>query len=162
LAGFKDTKDRVQRAIKDLITRQYMTELGKFAADMIRLRTQLGYGVGRAGAPREPLKPLSESYKQQRKKMQLNSNTSPTKSNLTRTGQLLSSHDVKSVSGATVVVGPTGSRNDGLTNEQVGTYVADQGRPYNNLSDVEAKRLREKIRKDLQTMLQKSLAKTRR
>lgn len=159
MASFDAFKKFIEREFQSLVTKSYVTEVGKFTADMIRKRAQLGYGVSKSEGPRSKLKALSESYKTQRKKMKLNENTSPSKSNLTRTGQLLSSLDVTEASATKVVVGPRGRRDDGKTNEDVGEYVSKQGRPFNNVSDIEKKRIVEKVRKDLQAQLVKALAK---
>lgn len=160
-SGFDGLRDKAKRALADMLSENYLRELGEIAADMVRLRTRLGYGVQSTGEPREKLKPLSENYKKQRKKMDLNENTSPSKSNLTRTGQLLSSIGVKSITGNQVVIGPQGSRDDGKDNSEIAQYVSEQGRPFNNLSDVELKRLKERVRKDLQAKLLRDLVKTK-
>ncbi len=159
MARFKDAKIQLQRALDNLITKDYLNELGKFAVDMVKLRTQLGYGVSRPGATRQKLKSLSPGYIAQRRKAKLNENTSATKSNLTKTGQLISSLDVKSASKGGIVIGPTGTRNDGLENAKVAEYVTINGRPFNNLSDVELKRIKDKVAQDLRASLKKSLAK---
>lgn len=148
---------RVQDALKRVLTTSYMLEIGAFAASLVKLRTQLGFGVSSQGSPREKLKPLSKAYQAQRAKGNLSEYTSPSKSNLTRTGQLLSSIRVKTVSRNSVTVGPVGIRNDGKDNEQIGEYVSEQGRPFNHLSDVEVKRVREKIRKDIQAAIRVAL-----
>ncbi len=72
--------------------------------------------------------------------------TSPKKSNLTRSGQLLDSIAGKNPTTRTVHVGPTGQRDDGKTNQKIGEYVSDAGRPFNNLSEIELKRVSDYIR----------------
>jgi hypothetical protein len=161
LATFKDVRVQLEGVVREILSKTYLRSVGDFAADMIRLRTRLGYGVARDGASRERLKPLSPGYKKQRKKMKLNENTSATKSNLTKTGQLLSSVKTKAVTNKGVLIGPEGSRRDGLTNEELGQYVTEQGRPFNHLSNVEIKRITDKIRQDVQTMILKALVKLR-
>jgi len=161
MAKMDEARRILDQAFRTLLSKNYLTSVGKQAADMIRLRTQLGYGVPSDGKSREKLKPLSAAYKKVRKENPLNGNTSPSKSNLTRTGQLLSSIGVKSIQKDKVIIGPKGPRNDGETNERVGEFVSEKGRPFNNLSDVERKRLTETIRKDLQQLLEKALVKLR-
>ena len=161
----------IEGAIKEILSERYMLSLCSMAAKMIALRTQLGFGVPASGASREKLAPLRPATIQQRKRSQLNPNTRPTKSNLTRTGQLISSLRTVKVTKSTVTVGPTGTRTDGkksLTNMDVARFANDGSskprrapRPFNNLSDVEMKRLQERIRKDLFAALKKALVKTK-
>ena len=126
--------------IKQTINAQFMSEIGEEAKRLIFLRTKLGYGVPFTGANREKLKGLSASYIKMRKSSkklgELSDTTSASKSNLTFTGQLLDSIQVKkSVNGITWI-GPRGYRTDGLTNEQVANTVSKQ-RPFMFLSDLE-------------------------
>lgn len=171
MASFKNAKIGVQKMITDLLSKAYMEQVGNLAASIIKTRTQLGYGVEKPGSPRSKLQPLKPRTIKQRKrkklKGQLNENTSPAKSNLTETGQLLSSLGVEKVENNVVTVSPLGSRTDGYTNEEIAQYAADgvpgkrQPRPFISLSDIEMKRLKERIRKDLQLKIQAALAKIR-
>lgn len=181
---FKAAKKELLETIKkELLRPSYLKELGKMAADIIKVRTRLGFGARESGANREKLKPLSETYIEQRKglaayftlngktvkykpdengqKMKINrEKTSPTKSNLTKTGQMLDSMDVIKVSSNVITVGPTGVRSDdGIPNEVVAELVSEGGRPFNNLTKVELKRLRDKIARDLEQKLSKVLTK---
>lgn len=65
--------------------------VGRIAIDIIRKRTLQGYSVSKHGGSKEPLKKLSSKYIKfrQRNRGRLSSFTSPTKSNLTFTGQML-------------------------------------------------------------------------
>lgn len=172
MASFKNAKIGIQKMIAELLTKPYMEQVGNFAASMVKTRTQLGYSVDKPGAPKKKFAPLKPSTIKQRKKLKkgqaLNENTSPTKSNLTRTGQLLSSIGVEKVEDTVVTVSPRGTRNDGYTNEEIAKFAADGDpkrdrakRPFVSLSDIEVKRLKERIRKDLQLKVQKALAKIR-
>lgn len=123
---------------------------GQFIIDMIKLRTRLGYGVDRDGAQREKLKPLSEKYIKARGKNSLSSETSKGKSNLTFSGQLLNSLTIISANVKNVVIGAVGSRRDSKANNaEVAGYVAEQGRKFLNLSNVEKKRLADQIKRDV-------------
>jgi hypothetical protein len=59
--------------------------------NIIKKRTQLGYGVPSTGASNTKLKPLSEKYIIKRANSDINENTTPKKSNLTFTGDMLNS-----------------------------------------------------------------------
>lgn len=162
-----DVERAIKQASDDIRTPEKMKGFGKFAAEMIKLRTRLGSGVARDGAEKSKLKPLAESTKDQRGYMQdrgeLNKRTNPGKSNLTRTGQLLDSISAKSASRSKVTIGPSGARTgDGkrkLTNEEVGRYVEKGGRPFNNLSKTEIKRTKDLIAKEMKKAIRARLTK---
>lgn len=149
----------MQEALRKATQPNEMKKLGEEAAEMIKTRTRLGYGVERSGTKRERLDPLAESTKeskkQKRKRGELSPLTTPSRSNLTDTGELLDSQQVTSVAQVEVTIGPKGRRKDGKTNEEVGSYVTENGRPYNNLSDVEEKRITESLRKRVQNLVEK-------
>jgi hypothetical protein len=151
-------------ALNDVKSPANMKKYGQMVADMIRLRTRLGDGVAREGADKGKLKKLAKSTITSRealqKKGKLSELTSPGKSNLTRTGQLLDSESVKSVSVGKVTVGPTGTRDDGKTNAEVAEYVSQQ-RPYNHLSRVETKRVNDAVKKDIRALIKSRLTKTK-
>lgn len=159
-----------------------MRKLGEMVAGMIKLRTRLGYGVASDGAEKSLLKPLAKSTIEVRKgnlafyksatgkviayepddngaKVRLHSDTRPSKSNLTRSGQLLDSEQVTEVGQGWVHVGPSGERTDGLTNEKVAEYVSDGGRPFNHLSKVETKRLQDELKRQLREAIKRVLTK---
>jgi hypothetical protein len=161
----KGIQDSLQSVTRELLTPSNMKRYGQMAADMIRLRTRLGSSVSAEGADKEPLKPLAESTKKERKRLQskgkLSSLTSPGKSNLTRSAQLLDSVQVTRVESTSVVVGPKGPRSDSLTNEKVGEYVSQAGRPFNFLSSVEIKRINDEIKRNLRQIIERLLTKTK-
>lgn len=143
-----------------------MMRFGAKAADMIKLRTRLGSGVGKPGDEKGKLKKLKPNTVEERKRLQdkgkLSDLTTPGKSNLTRTGQLLDSMKAHDPEGGTVLVGPTGSRKDSkLTNEQVGAFVTFAGRAFNNLSKIEIKRMNDALRKEIKAIFRKSLTKNK-
>ncbi len=178
---------RIEAALREVIPKiksaDNMRKIGEQACAMIKLRTRLGSGVEGNGKDKAKLKPLTKSTIEQRKgnlafyvgpsgtpipykpdangaKVKLHSDTSPSKSNLTRTGQLLDSEQVTSVGYGKVEVGPKGARYDGkASNEQVGEWVSKAGRAYNYLSKVEVKRLQDGIKKQLRDLLKRVLTK---
>lgn len=159
LARIEKAQKDLSAATKSLSTKEYMQGLGQFAAGLIKKRTRLGDGVKSEGAHKEPLKPLSPGYQEARKNdPELSEFASPNKSNLTRTGQLLDSMTAKNATARTVQVGPSGVRRDGKTNEKIGEYVS-KDRPFNNLSEIETKRVSDKIRLDAKAAIKKALKK---
>jgi hypothetical protein len=127
-----------------------MTAIAKAAAEMIRVRTRLGYGVPGDNKERQKLKTLSDGYKLFRKKHrgELYDETTAAKSNLTFTGQLLNSLKEKKITKNSATVGATGTRKgESLTNEKLSEYVEEKGRPFIYLSNLENKKLETFARK---------------
>lgn len=146
-------------------TPESMRKYGQMAADIIKLRTRLGSGVSSDGADKGPLKKLADSTKQKRQyladKGKLSSDTSVGKSNLTESGQLLDSMKVISTEYGSAKIGPSGSRDDGKKNEDIGDYVTDAGRPFNNLAKVEIKRVQDAVKSDIRDAVKTLLTKGR-
>lgn len=139
LKGFSN---RMKQAVSDAARPQVLRAMGDEAVRLIVKRTRLGYGVDGHGAERSKLKALSPGYVHLRELDDtLSAMTSPKRSNLTRTGQMLDSMTVLEVRQGSVVVGPVGARDDGLTNAQVAAYVSAQGRSFNFLSRLEQEQL---------------------
>ena len=106
--AFKNVQKRIEKSTRDALTDPSLNRLAQKIAKQIAKRTQLGKGVDASGNPKA-LKKLSPSYKEIRKgnliihknkngntvaykpkkKPRLSSLTTPSKSNLTATGQLL-------------------------------------------------------------------------
>lgn len=163
----------IAKAFKEVTDQSHMEKYGKEAAAMIKKRTRLGYGVKDDGVNRDKLKKLADStiesrggiigvskktgkrtVRQNKKRpSKLHTDTAPAKSNLTETGQLLDSLGIiGAAKQGEVSVGPSQStRNDGsgLTNEDVGGFVTGAGRPFNNLSKVELKRINDMLKREL-------------
>lgn len=162
----KSIVNNILKVFKGSRDNSVMRELAKFAIEMIVKRTRLGYGVSKlrgsestrsSGITKVKLKGLSSRYIEYRKKYNKLSNmTTPRKSNLTFTGQLLKSMKIIKIGRGSVVIGPSGSRNDGLTNEFVGQDVAEKGRPFNDLYELEQKKLTRFYRKTFGDLLKKN------
>lgn len=149
------TFDQFIRSLKRQLGRSFsgkvMRSVGEIMVEVIVDRTRRGRGVHpqarRQGVGKSKrLKPLSPSYIEyrQRNAGRLDSTTSPRRSNLTFSGQLLRSMRVKEAKKGYVSVGPNsrlraGGR--GLTNEKLGRIVAEQGRPFNLLTKSDLKKV---------------------
>lgn len=59
------------------------------------------------------------------------------------------------IQGNRVVVKPTGVSREGIKNEKIAEYVADQGRPFLNLSALETQKLLKEYQKALDRGLKK-------
>lgn len=118
----------------------------------IEKRTRLGKGVSEGGEL-EKLKPLSEKYVKFRKG-KVSGLTSPKKSNLTFTGQMLSA--IKGVRNGTLFTFFfTGKRDDGKSNAEIAQYAREKGRPFFNLSNSERNGLQRKISKIIKESIKK-------
>lgn len=176
----------LQESVKELKKPENMMKFGGQIKEMVRIRTRVGFGVDVTGGSKHPMKPLSPGYIEQRQKMQsgaasrsnskslkghakrdavhaaggLYPETTPSKSNLTRTGQMLNSVDVKSVGTGRVTVGPTGSRSDSEhSNAQIAEFQEAKGRSFNKLSDIELKRLNDSVKTQLRAIMRSKLTK---
>ncbi len=158
----KKIEDKIQKSVTASLDR----ELAQETADQVRKRTQLGFGVDENGK-QVKLKPLSESYRAQRRgdvafyrdsqgrlrafepnvPPNLSSQTTPAKSNLTRLGEMLKSLTGR-VKDNQILINVKGRRKDGsgLTNEEVAEYVEAQGRRFLDLTNGEKNSLIRKIK----------------
>jgi hypothetical protein len=85
---------RLKRVAEDAFeSKEIRDALGAFAVEQIVKRVRLGYGVKEQGGSRQKLKPLSDTYREFRKRYsgQLSQFTSVKRSNLTLSGQMLDS-----------------------------------------------------------------------
>lgn len=143
---------------------QWMQE----TADDIKKRTRMGYGVEKDFDPKAPLKYLSQKYVDYRKKDpngELSSATSARKSNLTYTGQML---DALRGSSKGKYQGeiwlqddrkPTKNQKRSFGNNDLAVWNAEKGRNFMAISDLEFKRLNQKIEKVLVEEIRQAFSK---
>lgn len=154
--------ERISKAVSASLDR----ELAQDTANQIKVRTQLGFGVDENGKQIK-LKPLSESTRAQRRgdvvfytdvfgrlrtfepdsPPRLSSKTSPAKSNLTRSGEMLESLTGEAKNNQ-ILINVKGLRKDGsgLTNEEVKDFVEAQGREFLKLTSGEKNKLIREIK----------------
>lgn len=161
----EDFKKKLEQALAKVLSQPQMKALMQETADDIKKRTRLGSGVESDFEPKRPLKPLSSKYKTYRKKnphKELAASTSPNKSNLTFSGQMLDA-----LSGTSK--GPfqgeiflqdkrkmLTNQSRSFGNNDLAIWNAEKGRNFLALSDLEFKRLEQKIEKALTEELRKS------
>lgn len=168
---FDPFKKKIEDALNKFASADNMQKIGDLAAGIIKKRTRLGFGVETTGADRNKLKPLSEKYIEFRKnlkgiqrakkavraggkvslktkqrasknpKIELSSDTSASKSNLTLTGQMLDSLKATSTQGS-VTIEASGNRKDGLSNKEISGYVEEQGRKFLDLAKADLKQIK--------------------
>jgi hypothetical protein len=168
-------KKKLEAAMNVIRKKEVMTAIGQNAADQIKLRTRLGYGVNENEGERQKLRPLSKSYKLQRAGKLgffttktgvvvpytpqegvahiFSDQTSPSKSNLTRTGEMLDSMTATFKSEGIVSIGPSGSRKDGSSNDIVAQYAHESGRNFNYLSKNEIAKVTQFVNRLLKQIL---------
>lgn len=172
MATFKDISDALFKAIDQTVQPNNLSKYARSSAADIKRRTRLGYGVSSNGGKREKLKALDPKYvtnvrsvgkkrdgfrkkkgggyaKKYKKGANLSSETTPKKSNLTFTGQLLNAIIGLSPSKGLVKITFNENRKDGVKNSDIVLGQEDQGRPFFYLTRTELKRLKDKLRVDL-------------
>lgn len=145
----------LEHLIENTVNSQLIQKLGELAIEQIRNRTRLGYGVAELGGPQQKLASLAKNTVVNRKAAKqegkLSGKTSPKKSNLTHTGELLDS--IKFIcNGRSLEVYIAGERN-----RKVAEFVADQGRPFFTLSKSEVSRLVDVIQQAIDTYIKKGI-----
>lgn len=137
--NFDDLSKKLNQIIDEVQTKEFYEELGSTAVERIKTRTRLGKGVSKRGGQAETLKPLAPTYIEDRQylkqKGKLSSKTTPSRSNLTKTGAMLdaTTHKATNKEAVVTVVGEEEKRK---VKEN-----ADLGRIYLNLSDLDIQAL---------------------
>lgn len=152
---------RILFNIERLVKGYSMKKISEEAANQIRKRTRLGFGVkgGERGGTKINFKieaPHTDKYKKFRKKnkAKLSPATAPGKNNLTLSGQLLDSIAGKATKNVATIFFKE-DRNDGVANSDIVEGQAKQGRTFFELTDKELKGLQNQIKKDLIKSLRK-------
>jgi hypothetical protein len=155
-----DDIDRIMRAVERGIRRSLvpkeMLRLGRLAVSIIQQRTRRGFGVKKTGDRRRKLKALSKRYIEKRRRANLSRFTSAKKSNLTFSGQMLSSMRAEVRRFGIVKITFSPRRTGGGNNRQIAEIVSRE-RPFNNLSAVEIRALVESYDTTMQATIDKAL-----
>lgn len=150
----KQLQNKLSAIIKDSITTDLMREIVNTSAENVKTRTRRGFGVKKEGDRAEKLKGISESYKKQRRRLKkqgkLSSDTSPAKSNLTRSGEMVNNvkGKVESSTKGTILI-------DGDKNRNKAKYQAEEGRTFMNLSKAEIKDIEKVIEQHIKNDITK-------
>ena len=142
--------DRIKASTSGVDFQKYAEQ----AADQIKTRTRLGYGVdgGDRGGKRYSLKTVKrtekyERYRQRSKKLN-RTVTTPKRHNLSFTGQLLNALYGKA-QGSKMYVYLRPERDGKAQNDEIAKYQEKQGRYFFELTDKEVNGLRKDIKQDL-------------
>lgn len=109
-SDLKSFRDKLDKALDELVSPKVLKEIGQFEADLIKRRSRLGSGVPKDGGAKVKFTELAPSTVVSRRKKKLASETTPKKSNLTESGQLLNDL-VSKIEGRSTVIGHTKDRN---------------------------------------------------
>lgn len=152
MAAKKDI-DKVMKKLesikKKLTSKDSLEEIGDEAVVLIKKRTRAGYGVDSKGSTKQKLKKLSTPYINQRKKKKPSGPTTPSKSNLTSSGDMLDDLTPKSPKQGKVEIGFKDKKS-----RDKAKYVS-KDRPFNNLSGPELKQMKAFIQKIVNKLLKK-------
>lgn len=155
-----DIEKKIESKIDRAIDLSLDDKLARDLVEQIVKRTKLGYGVGENGEQTR-LARLSDSYAERRRRLkgELDTDTSPKRSNLTATGQLLDAL-VGKIRNGDIVISIEGNRNGELggypskyTNEEIADFVERQGRKFLGLTNSEKNALIRELRKRVERHL---------
>lgn len=167
--SIRDIFKRIESALEIAVKPATLRPLAQFTIDIVVKRTRLGYGVDRQFGVKKKLKPLSDKYIEHRERLKrslrgrsgsrsitLSEFTSPSKSNLTLSGQMLASMRILKEEHQRITIGPSGKRTDtNRTNQQIANYQADQGRVFNRVSQLEFNQIIREFRRTFGDLLNK-------
>lgn len=145
-------------AISKSLSPTKMQKIADSTALDIKRRTRLGFGVHANGAKRKRLKRLSDKYIARRRATGTHDETSPKKSNLTYTGQLLNSLKAEGYKKGFRIVFNDRRKGEKLTNSKLAEYVS-KARPFLNLSNRQIQRLGEDIASNIKDEISKEFNK---
>lgn len=157
---FANIIKKLEKSVEQAISKAALKDVGVFARDLIVKRTRLGYGVDKDLSSKKRLAKLSPNYIKRRRMFDgLSSKTAPNRSNLTLTGQMLDSI-ISETKDRTIIIRPTGTRDDGKKNADIARYAEEggRGRPkriFLRISQLEFKQIVRFYRKTFGDLLRK-------
>lgn len=124
----------LEKLFEQIIAKEELQVIANWIRDTIYKRTKAGKGLTKqtrsiGGAGNEKLKPLSDSYVEQRAKTVLGPNASPKRSNLTFTGELLESIEASVKNGEVRVEIPNKTHGSGISLRKLLDFV-EEARPF--------------------------------
>lgn len=155
IKGLKEFEKSFNQALNTATNNINMLRMGDFAADLIRKRTRLGYGVDQEGGNKKKLAPLSKNYVKARKNKRISGATSPNKSNLTLTGEMLDDIQTIKASAGSATIGFKDSKNRDKAGYNTEGSKNRPPRPFFNLSKQEYLQLKDYVETILNKLLQK-------
>jgi hypothetical protein len=141
-AQLKTFTNKIKKGLLKTISAREMQAIAEFCIAQIKERSRRGFGLKseRSGGSESRFPALAKTYIEQRKRTKLSPFTSAGKSNITRSGRMLASLRYKTREGAARIE-PTGKSREGIPNQDVAGFLADQGRYFMGLTDKQIKAL---------------------
>jgi hypothetical protein len=170
----EDYEKKLKAVLDKVFAAANMAKWMQETADEIKLRTRMGYGVEKDYATKKKFDGLSPAYiefrkgeKQSKKNPggELSKATSPTRSNLTYTGQMLDALRGRSAGKYQGEIWlkderkPTKRQTRSFGNNNLAVWNAEKGRNFMAISDLEFKRLNQKIEKVLTEEIRQAFGK---
>lgn len=145
-------KTALEKAKQELLSPSSLQQIGDDIAEQLRLRARLGNGLGENYTDPAKLKPLSPKYVEQRKKMKdLSEETTPKKSNLTQTGEMLDDI-IARINGFKITI----TFKEQFSKDKA-RWNSVKGRPFMHISRVQVQRLTNDMQSKLRSNLKKYL-----
>lgn len=119
---FEKLNKKVNALVGIGTNREFLKRTARKLAAKIKARTRDGYGTKKFGGVLHKLKPLSPEYIAQRKKKRLSAKTSATKSNLTKSGQMLDAIRGRVKGEAMEIYFTSARRNTTLSNPELAAF----------------------------------------
>ena len=157
-------ENRLKKIQDRRLSARNMKEFGERAVDQIKSRSRRGFGLTPDGSRQTRFKNLAKSTKDYRKRYSknLDSNTSPNKSNITATGQMLDALKVSSRNSEFSIGFRSGRRKRELSggpgrisNEEVAFWVEENGRKFLGLTRQEKNTLIKKVINEIDKDIEK-------
>jgi hypothetical protein len=137
---------KLNNIAQEATSKELLKPIAEETVSEVKTRIRAGYGVEDDGSNKSKFKPLKDSTKKSRKKSKLAGGTTPAKSNLTHTGELVDSIEAD-VTDAKITLELKGERN-----QKVASYVSGD-RPFLHLSKQEIQRFIERFQEALGKLL---------
>jgi len=155
----KELVDKVKKELeKAVASKSFYDEIGKEVSNQIRKRTRLGYGSSPSGQ-QVKLASLKESTvenrKRTKKKGNLSNLTTPKKSNLTETAQLLDAIEHKSTNQKVTIQFSDRRKDSKIGNKKLAGYVQQAGRRFFDLTTAETSSLKRLVEKKIQELIKR-------
>jgi hypothetical protein len=146
-------KEACDKALNQVLSTENTQAIANDLADQIRVRTRLGNGLDKNEGEPTKLKPLSPNYKKARAKNgQLSDQTTPNKSNLTLTGEMLDN-----VTGFADGRGKITIYLKDQFSRDKAKWVTEGGRPFMFISRVQVQRIKNQIQAQLTKLIKSFL-----
>jgi hypothetical protein len=143
----------MKELVKEATSKASLEELGEEAAELIKKRTRLGYGITEHGGTKKKLAPLTEKYIKYVRPTKATGPTTKSKSNLTLSGDMLDKIGATVTSDNTVSIG---FKDDHASDK---AKWVSKLRPFNFLSKPEIAQLKKRLEDKLFKRIRELLAK---